>query len=115
MRTRELVGILAAVLFCVVVTIGTVIELLVGAEVEDAGGTIGWGIFFGLVALGCLIYTRRSLKKQGVPLWCSAQAGQFHKFKETGDPYEEPRIWECSVCGVHRKVDIKRHSSGNGE
>ncbi len=43
-------------------------------------------------------------EEAGVPWWCSAEAAQFHKFKETGDPYEEPRIWECSRCGVHRQV-----------
>ncbi len=100
MRAREAIGFLVAVLSVVVLTIQTVIAFLVGAEVEEVGGTV----LIGLGALGWLIYTRRSLKKQGVPWWCSAEAAQFHKFKETGDPYEEPRIWECSRCGVHRQV-----------
>ncbi len=61
MRAREAIGFLVAVLSVVVLTIQTVIAFLVGAEVEEVGGTV----LIGLGALGWLIYTRRSLKKQG--------------------------------------------------
>lgn len=104
MRVREAIGFLVAVLFVVAFTISWVVSLLVG----DASSEVGGAVFIGLGALGWFISTRRSLEKQGVPWWCSAEAAQFHKFKETGDPYEEPRILECSGCGVHRQVPKKK-------
>ena len=104
MRVREAIGFLALP----VLTIGWVLFSLVGAEV----GEVEEAVLIGLGALGWLIYTRHSLKKQGVPWWCSAEAAQFHKFKETGDPYEEPRIWECSACGVHRQVWTASNGDG---
>ena len=107
MRVREAIGFLAAVLFVVASTIGSVVSFLVGAELEEVGGAV----LIGLGALGWLIYTKRSLNKQGVPWRCSAEAAKFHKFKETGNPYEEPRIWECSACGVHRQVLKKSQNS----
>ena len=79
MRAREAIGFLVAVLSVVVLTIQTVIAFLVGAEVGDPEDKA----LIGLGGLGWLIYTRHSLKKQGVPWWCSAEAAQFHKFKET--------------------------------
>ena len=100
MRVSEAIGFLALP----VLTIGWVVLFLVGAEVgePDGAGAIGLG------ALGWLISTRRSLEKQGVPWWCSAEAAQFHKFADIGDPYREPRILECSACGVHRQVLKKK-------
>ena len=108
MRVREAIGFPVVVLIVVVSTIEAVNSFLVGAEVREVGGAV----LVGLGALGWLIYTRHSLKKQGVPWWCSAEAAQFHKFKETGDPCEDPRIWECSACGVHRQV--WKASNGDG-
>jgi protein-S-isoprenylcysteine O-methyltransferase Ste14 len=112
MRAREAIGFLVAVLFVVVFTIGSVVSFLVGAETPDAED-VGGAVLVGLGALGWFIYMRRSLEKQGVPWRCSAEAAQFHKFKETGNPYEEPRILECSGCGVHRQVR-KKQQGGDG-
>lgn len=106
MRASEAIGFLALL----ALTIVNVVSFLVGAEVEEVGGTV----LIGLGALGWLIYTRRSLKKQGVPWWCSAEAGQFHKFADIGDPYKEPRILECSGCGVHRQVSTKSRGDVGG-
>jgi len=108
MRVREAIGFLVAVLFVVVFTIEAVISFLVGDALSEVGGAVTSAVFIGLGALGWFISTRRSLEKQGVPWWCSAEAAQFHKFKETGNPYEEPRILECSACGVHRQVLKKK-------
>ena len=104
MRVREAIGFLVAVLFVVVFTIEAVISFLVGDTPSEVGGAV----FIGLGALGWFISTRRSLEKQGVPWWCSAEAAQFHKFADIGDPYKEPRILECSACGVHRQVLKKK-------
>jgi len=93
MRVSEAIGFLALLVF-------TIVLFLVGAAPLEDGGAV----LIGLGALGWLIYTRHSLKKQGVPWWCSAEAARFHKFKETGNPAHDPRIWECSACGVHRQV-----------
>ena len=104
MRVREAIGFPVVVLIVVVSTIEAVNSFLVGAEVREVGGAV----LVGLGALGWLISTRRSLEKQGVPWWCSAEAAQFHKFADIGDPYKEPRILECSACGVHRQVLKKK-------
>ena len=101
MRVSEAIGFLALLVFTIV------LFLVEAAPSEDGGAAL-----MGLGALGWLIYTRHSLKKQGVPWWCSAEAAQFHKFKETGDPYEEPRILECSGCGVHRQVWTASNGDG---
>lgn len=112
MKVSEAIGLLVAVLFVVVFTIGSVVSFLVGAEDQADGEAVGGAVLIGLGALGWLIYTRRSLKKQGVPWLCSAEAAQFHKFADIGDPYEDPRILECSACGVHRQV-WKKSTSDN--
>ncbi len=109
MRTREVVGFLVAGLFVVLFTIATVIELLVG---DDASDLMFTAVVLGLGALGWFIWVRRSLEKQGVPWRCSAEGAKFHKLKETGNPYKKPRIWECSVCGVHREVTPKSLDDG---
>jgi hypothetical protein len=114
MRVREAIGFLVAVLFVAAFTIEAVISLLVGDTPSEVGGALVRAVFMGLGALGWFIYTRRSLEKQGVPWWCSVDPAQFHKFKETGNPYEEPRILECSACGVHRQV-LKKSQGGDGE
>ena len=97
MRVREAIGFLALLIF-------TIVLYTVDATPSEDGGAA----LMGLGALGWLIYTRHSLKKQGVPWWCSAEAAQFHKFADIGDPYKEPRILECSACGVHRQVLKKK-------
>ena len=111
MRTREAVVFLAAVAGVT----WTVIALLAGVEVESASGAF----WVGLGAFGWATYIFRDLKKQRVPFWCSAESAQagrrrFHKFADIGDPYKEPRIWECSVCGIHREF-WKESKGGHGD
>lgn len=111
MRAREAVVFLAAVAG----VSWTAISLLAGVEVESAGGAFS----VGLGAFGWVVYMVRNLKKQWVPLWCSPEPAptrrrRFRKFADVGDPYKEPRFWECSVCGIHREVWKKSEGDSGG-
>jgi len=80
------------------------------AVLGDESAPLGAGLGSAAVALLYLAVVGWKLREQEVPFWCSsgsAPAGRFHRFKEIVDT-EKARIWECSVCGVHRQVDPKR-------
>ena len=83
---------------------------VVAALLGDESAPVSAGLTFAALALLYLAVVGWKLREQEVPFWCSsgsAPAGRFHRFKEIVDT-EEARIWECSVCGVHRQVDPNR-------
>ena len=60
---------------------------------------------------------RWDLKSGKVPFWCLPELSgrrRLHRFADIGDPYVKPRIWECSLCGVHREVVVKSTGSTDG-
>ena len=83
---------------------------VVAALLGDESAPVSAGLTFAALALLYLAVVGWKLREQEVPFWCSsgsAPAGRFHRFKEIVDT-EKARIWECSVCGVHRQVDPNR-------
>ena len=80
----------------------------VAALLGDESAPVGAGLTFAALALLYLAFMRWNLRKQGVPFWCWAAptTGRHrpHKFADISDPGQDPRIWECLVCGVRRQV-----------
>ena len=110
MGKKEAIFGFSALLFGVVAGIA----VLLGAEWTE--GSSGGSLVFIVGALVWFAWVGSKLKKQGVPFWCPADLSlsgrrHLHRFADIGDPYVEPRKWECSLCGVHREVWKK--SSGN--
>ena len=104
MGKKEAIFGFSALLFGVVAGIA----VLLGAEWTEGSSEGGFLVFI-VGALVWFAWVGRKLKKQGVPFWCSADLSlslrrHLHRFADIGDPYVEPRIWECSLCGVHREV-----------
>ena len=112
MGKKEAIFGFSALLFGVVAGIA----VLLGAEWTK--GSSGGSLVFIVGALVWFAWVGRKLKKQGVPFWCSADLSlsgrrHLHRFADIGDPNAEPRIWECSLCGVHREV--QSNASGRNE
>ena len=113
MGKKEAIFGFSALLFGVVAGIA----VLLGAEWTE--GSSGGSLVFIVGALVWFAWVGSKLKKQGVPFWCSADLSlsgrrHLHRFADIGDPYVEPRIWECSLCGVHREVVVKSTGSTDG-
>ena len=112
MGKKEAIFGFSALLFGVVAGIA----VLLGAEWTE-GVEAGSLVVIG-GALVWFAWVGSKLKKQGVPFWCSADLSlsgrrHLHRFADIGDPHVEPRIWECSLCGVHREV--LKQSDGRNE
>jgi len=93
---------------CITVGLLPLPATVVAALLGDESAPVGAGLTFAALALLYLAFMRWKLRKQGVPFWCWAAptTGRHrpHKFADIGDRFKAPRIWECSVCGVHRQV-----------
>lgn len=92
------------------ITVGLLSLLATGATavLGDESAPVGAGLTLAAIALLYLAVMGWKLRKQEVAFWCSPESGpvgrrRFHNFKEIVDT-EKTRIWECSVCGVHRQV-----------
>ena len=105
----ELAGLIASATFCCFIIFGVW---------ESNPGYWFWALLPVVAALLHFGAVRWDLKSGKVPFWCLPELTgrrRLHQFADIGDPYVSPRIWECSVCGVHRKVTTKSHgSSGDG-
>ena len=102
MRTFEVI--------CITIGLIPLPLTVVAALLGDESAPVSAGLTFAALALLYLAVVGWKLREQEVPFWCSsgsAPAGRFHRFKEIVDT-EKARIWECSVCGVHRQVDPNR-------
>ena len=92
---------------------------VVAALLGDESAPVSAGLTFAAFALSYLAPVAWKLRKQGVPFWCSNRSEAMglwlpHKFADIGDPYEDPRILECSACGVHRQVLKKSNDTDTG-
>ena len=100
---------------CITVGLLPLPATVVAAVLGDESAPVGAGLGSAALALLYLAVVRWNLRKQGVPFWCWAAptTGRHrpHKFADIGNPYEDPRILECSVCGVHRQVLKKSQGS----
>ena len=101
---------------CITVGLLPLPATVVAALLGDESAPVGSALTFAAPALLYLAVVRWKLRKQGVPFWCCAglaTTGRHrpHKFADIGDPYKEPRILECSACGVHRQVWAKSQST----
>ena len=108
MRTFEVI--------CITIGLIPLPVTVVAALLGDESAPVSAGLTSAAFALSYLAPVAWKLRKQGVPFWCSNRSEAVglwlpHKFADIGDPFEDPRILECSVCGVHRQVVPK--SRGN--
>jgi len=102
-------------MICITVGLLPLPATVVAALLGDASAPVSAGLGSAAFALSYLAPVAWKLRKQGVPFWCCAgpaTTGRHrpHKFADIGDPYEDPRILECSACGVHRQV-LKKSTS----
>ena len=110
MRLRELLGELTGLISSV-----TFYCFIIFGVWENTPGYWFWASLPVVAALLHFGAVRWDRKKDEVPLWCFTPLSgrrRLHRFADIGDPYARPRIWECFVCGVHRKVTIKGDGSG---
>ena len=96
-------------MICITVGLLLLPATVVAALLGDESAPVGAGLTFAALALLYLAVVRWKLRKQGVPFWCCAgpaTTGRHrpHKFADISDPGQDPRIWECLVCGVRRQV-----------
>ena len=111
MRTFEVI--------CITIGLIPLPVTVVAALLGDESAPVSAGLTFAALALPYLAVVGWKLRKQGVPFWCSNRSGAAgrrrpHKFADIGDRFKDPRIWECSVCGVHRRV-MKQSPNGGSE
>ena len=111
MRTFEVI--------CITIGLIPLPVTVVAALLGDESAPVSAGLTFAALALPYLAAVAWKLRKQGVPFWCSNRSEAVglhlpHKFADIGDPFKDPRIWECSVCGVHRQVMKQTFDSGGG-
>ena len=104
----ELAGLITSVIFCCLVIFGVW---------ENTPGYWFWALLPVVAALLHFGAVSWDLKSGKVPFWCLPELTgrrRLHRFADIGDPYVKPRIWECSLCGVHREVVVKSTGSTDG-